>query len=54
MHGHEDIIDLLLEHGIPWNSLDKQNKCAGDYALENENSNIIEKLITIGKVNNFN
>ena len=30
------IVQYLLINGAPWNALDKQGKCAGNYALEAE------------------
>merc|ERR1712048_564302 len=41
------IVEYLLQNGAPWNALDKQGKCAGNYALEAENfdQNVIDVIL---------
>jgi len=43
--GHIDICKILLEHGSPWNALDKQGKCAGNYASDNRYQKVVDLLV---------
>lgn len=47
-YGFIEICKLLLEEGAPWNALDRQGKCAGDYAVENEHWDIVNLLVDAG------
>ena len=35
-HGHGLVVEYLLQQGAPWNALDRQGRCAGDYGVERE------------------
>lgn len=39
------IIQLLLQHGAVWNALDRQGKCAGNYAIDVGNQEAINILV---------
>ena len=44
--GHLSLVKTLLEDGgAPWNALDRQNKCAGDYATDNEHWEVVNLLV---------
>ncbi len=47
-NGHLDICKVLLEDGAPWNAIDRQGKCAGNYATENEHWDIVNLLVDAG------
>lgn len=47
-HGHVDICQLLLDAGAPWNAVDRYGKCAGDFATENEQWNVVNLLVEAG------
>jgi protein arginine N-methyltransferase 2 len=47
-HGHIDTCKFLLEEGAPWNAIDREGKCAGDYATENEHWEIVNVLVDAG------
>lgn len=38
----------MLSIGVPWNAIDREGLCAGDYAIKNSHEDIIEVLITAG------
>lgn len=46
--GHKNIVHTLLEEGAPWNALDRYGKCAGNYATEQENWDIVNLLVEHG------
>ena len=46
--GHLDIVRTLLEEGAPWNALDRNGKCAGNYATENEHWEVVNTLVDAG------
>ena len=33
-HGNCEMIQFLLENHAVWNAVDRQHKCAGDYAVD--------------------
>ena len=33
-HGNESIVEVLLSSGAPWNAVDDDGHCAGEYAAE--------------------
>ena len=44
--GHVGLVKTLLEDGgAPWNALDRQNKCAGDHATDNEHWEVVNLLV---------
>ena len=43
--GHLDICNLLLEHGAPWNAVDRRGRCAGNYATDAEHWDIVNLLV---------
>ena len=44
--GHLGLVKTLLEDGgAPWNALDRQNKCAGDHATDNEHWVVVNLLV---------
>lgn len=44
--GHASLVKTLLEDGgAPWNALDRQNKCAGDHATDNEHWEVVNLLV---------
>ena len=47
-HGQEQLVTLLLEHGAPWNALDQHNKCAGNYATDNNHQRCVDLLVDAG------
>ena len=46
--GHIGICNLLLEQGAPWNAVDRQGQCAGNYATDNEHWDIVNLLVEFG------
>jgi protein arginine N-methyltransferase 2 len=46
--GHFDVCQLLLEHGAPWNALDRQGQCAGNYATNHQHWNVVNLLVDAG------
>lgn len=47
-HGHEGIVGLLLEAGVPWNAIDKEGNCAGDLAVAAAHESTAEMLLEAG------
>ena len=43
--GHADVVRLLLEEGAPWNAVDREHRCAGDYAARNGRQEVIDLLM---------
>ena len=44
--GHLPLVKTLLEDGgAPWNALDRQNKCAGDHATDQEHWEVVNLLV---------
>jgi len=42
------IISTLLEAGAPWNALDRQGRCAGEYAVESQSQECCDVLVAAG------
>lgn len=47
-NNHRDVVSLLLDAGVPWNALDKQNMACGDYAAKNNHVDLYERLVDAG------
>eukprot|EP01025_Chloroclados_australasicus_P004371 TRINITY_DN1106_c0_g1_i13.p1 TRINITY_DN1106_c0_g1~~TRINITY_DN1106_c0_g1_i13.p1 ORF type:complete len:367 (-),score=41.46 TRINITY_DN1106_c0_g1_i13:672-1772(-) len=47
-NGHLEVVRKLLESGAPWNALDKDGKCAGEYAWEGQQDEVAQELIDHG------
>lgn len=47
-YGHLSICELLLEHGAPWNAVDRYGQCAGNYATDNQHWNVVNLLVDAG------
>jgi protein arginine N-methyltransferase 2 len=47
-NGHLQICHLLLENGAPWNAIDRNGKCAGNFATDNKNWDIVNLLVDFG------
>lgn len=43
--GHVEVVGRLLEAGAPWNALDRQGRCSGEYAMEAGDQAIIDRLV---------
>lgn len=46
--GHTEVCRLLLEHGAPWNALDRKGKCAGNYASDEGHQDVVDLLVDAG------
>lgn len=46
--GYVDICQLLLEYGAPWNAVDRYAQCAGNYATDNQNWEVVNLLVDAG------
>eukprot|EP00897_Mesotaenium_endlicherianum_P000026 jgi/Mesen1/10023/ME000073S09303 len=46
--GHSEVVKKLLEEGAPWNALDRQGLCAGDYAMDAGHQPVVDILIDAG------
>lgn len=47
-HGHVDICQVLLDAGAPWNAVDRNGKCAGDYATDMQHWDVVNLLVDMG------
>ena len=47
-NGHLEICKFLLEEGAPWNAIDRDGKCAGNYATEGEHWDTVNLLVDAG------
>ena len=47
--GHTELVKQLLAKGAPWNAIDKQGKCAGEYAMEAGQQETIDILLEAGQ-----
>jgi len=47
-NGHLEICHLLLDYGAPWNAVDRQGKCAGNYATDNQHWDVVNLLVDAG------
>ncbi|GBG64065.1 hypothetical protein CBR_g40511 [Chara braunii] len=43
--GHVEVVRALLEAGAPWNALDQTGRCAGDYAVEAHQQEVVDLLL---------
>ena len=43
--GYAPICTILLEHGAPWNAIDRCGQCAGNYATQNEHWDVVSMLV---------
>ena len=46
--GQPALVQLLLEAGAPWNAVDRQGQCAGNYATDAEQWEIVNYLVEWG------
>jgi protein arginine N-methyltransferase 2 len=46
--GFVEICKLLLDHGAPWNALDRFNQCAGNFATEKQHWDVVNLLVDAG------
>ena len=46
--GHMELCEYLLQEGAPWNAVDRQGLCAGDYATNAEHWSIVNLLVDWG------
>ena len=46
--GLPDAVSALLAAGAPWNAIDRNGRCAGDYALAAGHQVIVDALVTAG------
>lgn len=46
--GSLDCVRLLLDRGAPWNALDRQGRCAGEYAVEAGSQACVDALVAAG------
>mmetsp|Transcript_21503 Transcript_21503/g.27467 ORF Transcript_21503/g.27467 Transcript_21503/m.27467 type:complete len:293 (+) Transcript_21503:113-991(+) len=46
--GHVSVVQKLLEKGAPWNALDRNGKCAGEYAIKNSHQKVVDILVNAG------
>ena len=43
--GNIQLVEMLLNEGAPWNAIDRQGKCAGDYATNAEKWDVVNLLV---------
>lgn len=46
--GHFNICSLLLQKGAPWNAVDRQGQCAGNYATDKQHWEVVNLLVDEG------
>lgn len=46
--GHVALVQQLLDLGAPWNAIDRQGRCAGDYATDAQRWDIVNMLVDWG------
>jgi type IV protein arginine methyltransferase len=46
--GHLTLVQLLLESGAPWNAVDRNGNCAGNYATDHEKWDVVNYLVEWG------
>ena len=46
--GHLPLVQKLLELGAPWNAIDRQGQCAGNYATDAEKWDVVNLLVDWG------
>ena len=47
-YGHLHICQTLLENGAPWNAIDRYGKCAGNYATDAQQWDVVNLLVEAG------
>lgn len=47
-NGYEDIVVMLLQHGAPWNAVDRSGRCAGTHALNNSKQSVVNVIVEAG------
>lgn len=47
-NGHAEVVGMLLEAGAPWNAVDNEGYCVGEYATASKRSDIVELLMEWG------
>lgn len=47
-NGHQEVVQLLLDGGAPWNQQDNDGYCAGEYATASRNQAIVELIMEWG------
>lgn len=47
-NGHQEVVQLLLDGGAPWNQQDNDGYCAGEYATVSRNQAIVELIMEWG------
>ena len=48
--GHTELVKELLAKGAPWNAIDKQGRCAGEYAMEAGQQEAVDILLDAGQL----
>lgn len=51
--GQAALVQLLLEQGAPWNAVDRNGQCAGNYATDAEHWEIVNHLVDWGTRSEF-
>ena len=46
--GHLQVCQVLLDSGAPWNAVDRQGQCAGNYATNNQHWEAVNLLVDAG------
>ena len=46
--GHVEVVKELLKQGAPWNALDREGRCAGEYAIANSQQRVVDMLVNAG------
>ena len=41
-------VAAMLQAGAPWNAIDRQGRCAGDFAVRNNHQTVVETLVSAG------
>ena len=47
-YGHLHICQTLLDNGAPWNAIDRYGKCAGNYATDAQQWDVVNLLVEAG------
>lgn len=43
--GRLEVVRYLLQEGAPWNAVDRQYRCAGDYAAMNGHQSVVDLIM---------
>jgi protein arginine N-methyltransferase 2 len=46
--GHLELVHMLLDEGAPWNAIDRNGQCAGNYATDAEQWNVVNLMVEWG------